>query len=191
LKWLDEISARLAARPAQGLPLDEGMTPSAVLVPLFVAEGELWLLVIRRSPELPHHAGQYAFPGGVREGDDEDDVATALRESREEIGIAAASVIVLGRLNDVRTPTGYRITPVVGAIPYPLKFEPQPAEVEAILPVPLAQLANDAASDPQEAIAKDSMISSPVYHYRGHLVSGATARIIADLLSRLEVPAAP
>ena len=183
--WLDEVRGLLAARPARQLPPGEGLVLSAVLVPLYVAEGQLWVLLTRRNASLPHHAGQYSFPGGVREPGDADDVATALRESREELGIDSATVVVLGRLDDIRTPTGYQIAPVVGAIPYPLSLEPAEEEVEAVVPFPYAYLANPEMVEEQEFVVDGRRVTAPVFHYRGHRVWGATARMLADLVERL------
>ena len=77
--WLEEARRLLAATPVRRKPAGNGLVASAVLVPLYVAAGELWVLPTRRTDTLPKHAGQYAFPGGVRAEGDEDEVATALR----------------------------------------------------------------------------------------------------------------
>ena len=188
MPWFEEVQQRLRARPSHRLAPADGLLLAAVLVPLYVTQGRLWVLLTRRSASLPHHAGQYSFPGGVREADDADDVATALRETREELGIETATVLVLGRLDDLRTPTGYQITPVVGALPYPLSLEPQADEVEAVVPFPYDYLANPATVEEQEFVVDGRRIVTPVFHYRGHRVWGATARMLADLVARLSAP---
>jgi len=163
-----------------------------VLVPLYVAGGSLWVVLTRRSRSLPNHGGQYAFPGGVRQDGDEDEVATALREAGEELGLDPSVVLMLGQLDDVLTPTGFAISPVVGALPYPLVLRPSAEEVEAVVPVPFAYLANPEATETEELVVAGERIASPVFHYRGHRVWGATARIVSDLVSRLSgAPAAP
>ncbi len=185
MAWFDLIGRALAARPVQRQGAVEGLTAAAVLVPLFVADGNLWLLLTRRSDSLPHHAGQVSFPGGAREAGDADDVATALRETHEELGIAPASVVVLGRLNDVRTPTGFVISPVVGALARGWPLRPKRDEVESVVPVPFTTLADPALVEEQELVIGAVRVRSPIFHYRGHRVWGATARIIADLVDRL------
>jgi len=92
------------ARMLTGFPLctidPKGLRPAAVLLPLYMREGEETLLFTRRTEELRHHRGEISFPGGGRQTDDFDLLATALRETEEEMGIRAADVTVLGRLDD-------------------------------------------------------------------------------------------
>ena len=158
---------------------------TAVLVPLDVAAGQLRVLLTRRTDSLPQHAGQLSSPGGAREDGDEDEVATALRETHEELGIAPPVVVVLGQLNDVWTPSGFLISPVVGAIPYPLTVRPASEEAEAVVQVPFTYLANPEALEEQELEIAGERVVSPVYHYRDHRIWGATARILADLVGWL------
>jgi 8-oxo-dGTP pyrophosphatase MutT (NUDIX family) len=80
--WLDDVERRIAARPSRRLTAAGAAARAAVLVPLYVADGQLWLILQRRSAGLSLHAGQLAFPGGMREEADADEVATALREAR-------------------------------------------------------------------------------------------------------------
>jgi 8-oxo-dGTP pyrophosphatase MutT (NUDIX family) len=183
--WLEEVERLLAAAPVLRRPLAKGYVPSAVLVPLYVAAGQLWVLLTRRTDAMPVHAGQVAFPGGVREEADEDEVAAALREAHEEIGLDPSSVVVLGHLNDVQTPTGFLISPVVGAIPFPLKVRPASEEVDAVVQIPFAYLSNPLVVEEQELEIAGEKVVSPVYHYRNHRIWGATARILADLIGRL------
>ena len=183
--WLEEVERLLHASPAIRTPESRGLREGAVLVPLYVAAGELWVLLTRRAGAVADPAGAFAFPGGAREPADEDEVAAALREAHEELGLDPSGVVVLGRLDDVCTPTGYAISPVVGAIPYPLAATPVSAEVEALAPVPFSYLANPEAVEEQEIEVAGETVVSPVYHYRAHRISGATARILADLVGRL------
>ncbi len=163
----------------------DGFMVAAVLVPLYVAAGQLWLLLTRRTDSLTQHGGQVAFPGGVREEGDENEVATALREANEELGLSPSRVVVLGQLDDVWTPSGFLISPVVGAVPYPLTVRPASGEVEAIVQVPFSYLANPEVVEEQELEIAGERVISPIYHYRSHRIWGATARILADLTVRL------
>ena len=185
MSWLEEVEKLLQSRPLLRIGEADGLTRASVLVPLYVAQGELWVLLTRRSDSLPHHAGQIAFPGGAAEDSDADEVATALREAEEEVGIPADKVLVLGYLDDLATPTGFLISPVVGAIPYPFEAKPAEGEVEAVLPVPFSFLSNPEMVEQQVFTVKGDEIVSPVYHYRGQRVWGATARIIEGLVERL------
>jgi len=175
----------LAARPVRLRSPDGGFTRAAVLVPLYVKAGELWLLLTRRSAGLPNHAGQIAFPGGGSEDADEDEIDTALRETQEELGIERAAVMVLGQLDDVVTPTGFVISPIVGALPSPLAVKPSGDEIESVVEIPFHILTNPQLVEYQELMVNGEVVVSPVFHYHGHRVWGATARVIADLVARL------
>ena len=183
--WLEEVERLLAASPIRRRPPADGQASAAVLVPLYVGGGALWVVLTRRSDSLPNHGGQYAFPGGAREDGDEDEVATALREAHEELDVDPSVVVVLGQLDDVWTPSGFVISPVVGALPYPLAVSPSGEEVQTVVPVPLGCVANPEAVETEDLIIGGERISSPVFHYRGHRIWGATARIVSDLVSRL------
>jgi 8-oxo-dGTP pyrophosphatase MutT (NUDIX family) len=112
-------------------------TPASVLVPLVQREHGLTLLLTQRTDHLTDHAGQISFPGGRAEDYDADPVATALRESEEEIGLHRRHVDVLGVLPDYYTGTGYRVTPVVGLVLPPFELTADPSEVAEIFEVPL------------------------------------------------------
>ena len=172
-------------RPVRRIAQAEGMRCGAVLVPLLVASGELWVVLTRRADQLPRHAGQYAFPGGGREPEDSDEVATALRETREELGVDPAAVIVLGHLDDQVTSSDYLISPVVGALPANVELHPASGEVAAVVTLPLGFLARPELVEEQVVTRGGETIISPVLHYRAHRVSGATARIVTDLVERI------
>lgn len=118
--------------------------PAAVLLPLLrgdsiVSSASPWHLLFIRRAEHPHdrHSGEVAFPGGRVDPLDPDPVATALREAEEEIGLAPDQVEVLGQLPAFHTVSGYRVTPVVGLIPWPLALRPDPTEVAEVFTLPL------------------------------------------------------
>lgn len=121
-------------------------TPRAasVLVPLVMREEGVTVLLTQRTQHLSNHAGQVSFPGGSREPDDPSAIATALRESREEIGLDENVVEVIGRLPDYVTGTGFRVAPVVGLVTPPFDLVADAGEVDEIFEVPLAFLMNPA-----------------------------------------------
>lgn len=122
-----------------GVALDDGpKTAAAVLVPLVARPGGLTVLLTQRTAHLKNHAGQISFPGGRCEDVDDGPVATALRESHEEIGLDPSLVDVLGHLDDYVTVTGFTVTPVVGMIRPPFDLTPDPFEVAEVFEVPLS-----------------------------------------------------
>lgn len=115
--------------------------PAAVLAPFFLKAGEPHLLFIKRPEGDYRHAGQIAFPGGKRDPGDRSNVDCALREAHEELGIAPEHVTLLGELDEFDTVvSGFRVSPIVGVIAHPYPFQPEPAEVERIIEVPLSVL---------------------------------------------------
>ena len=142
ITMVTSILARLKDHlPREPAPLDPDpdLVPAGVLVPLFVAAEQFQVLFIQRTLLVKDHRGQIAFPGGVRDPEDAHLLATALRETEEEIGLAPEAVEVLGTLAPVATITGYHITPFVGLIPHPYDFRPSPREVKRLLPLPLEE----------------------------------------------------
>ena len=145
--WLAERLALPVPTSARGLsdgfrlPGREGsLTPAAVLVPVVNRPDGLTVLFTQRSESLPDHPGQISFPGGRVDPEDADEVAAALREAREEVGLPSSNVTVLGRLATYETVTGYFVTPVVGWVEPPFPVVPDPVEVADVFEVPLAFL---------------------------------------------------
>lgn len=137
LEWTTE--------PAE-VRLQDGVDPrsAAVLVPLVVRDTGLTVLLTQRADHLNDHAGQVSFPGGRREPFDRDATATALREAKEEIGLAGERVEILGALPDFLTGTGFCVSPVVGLVHPPFTVQADTFEVAEIFEVPLAFLMDPA-----------------------------------------------
>jgi len=163
-----------------------GRTEAAVLLPVHGWPDEPGLIFTERRADLRRHAGEISFPGGRRDDSDADLVATALREAEEEIALSSASVEVCGALPPAATfVTGYRIHPYVGLIPDPadLDLQPNPAEVETVLAFTLEGLRE--GYEMRRLVRRGVPIHTPTYEVDGHLIWGATARIVGDLLARV------
>jgi 8-oxo-dGTP pyrophosphatase MutT (NUDIX family) len=182
-----EISARLQA--AQKSTRTDGYARgnadaakcAAVLVPLLRQDGEWHLLFTRRTDSVESHKGQVSFPGGACDDGETAPEQTALREAEEEIGLDPRSVRLLGRLHSMLTITSYRVTPIVGVIPWPTVFKPAQAEVARVFTIPLTWLAERSNRWEFNMLGRDHSVI--VYHpFDGEILWGATARMTVDLL---------
>ena len=154
-----------------------------MLVPI-IQRGDLISIGYTLRPEdMPTHAGQISFPGGRRDPVDADLVATALREAEEELGIDPSGVTILGQLDDVPTPVGFVITPLVGWLVEPAPFRIEPREVVEYFEVQLDDLtAPGTFKNRGERDIAGIDYPIPEFHVDDRLIWGATARITQRLL---------
>jgi len=169
--------------PEEAAEMDApGTKDAAVLVPLYPEP--LTAVFTERRADLRRHAGEISFPGGRQDFPDEDLRDCALREAHEEIGLEPMGVELVGALPPVGTlVTGYRIFPFVGLIEPGQTWRPQASEVAQVLEFTLADLI--AGHEMQRLLRKGVPIKTPTYTVDGHLVWGATARIVQLLLERI------
>jgi 8-oxo-dGTP pyrophosphatase MutT (NUDIX family) len=172
----------LLLTPEEAAAMDApGTKDAAVLVPLYP---DLRAVFTERRADLRRHAGEISFPGGRQDHPDEDLRETALREAHEEIGLDPGDVELVGALPPVGTfVTGYRIFPFVGRIQADHVWTPQESEVARVLEFSLADLTR--GHELKRLVRKGVPIKTPTYTVDGHLVWGATARIVQSLLERL------
>ena len=162
-----------------------GRIDAAVLVALYDLDGELHAVFTRRRDDLRRHAGEISFPGGRQDADEEDLRETALRETEEEIGLPRDAVGLAGALTPTPTVvTSYAIYPFVGAIESGRRWRPSATEVAEVLELSLPRLLEGHSR--KRLIRRGVPFRSDVYETGGHLIWGATARIVADLIERLE-----
>jgi 8-oxo-dGTP pyrophosphatase MutT (NUDIX family) len=156
-----------------------------VLVPLYADRtGELHAVFTERRHDLSRHAGEISFPGGRRD-EGEALMQTALREAHEEIGLEPGRVEVIGALEPTPTfVTSYAIYPFVGVISEPeADWVLSHAEVAEVLQLPVRALR--AGAGERRLVRKGIPFRTPTYEVGSHLIWGATARIVSDLLGRL------
>lgn len=190
----DELRRRFADGDGAGTPaapdLSDGETEAAVLVPLFLADGELHAVFTKRREDLRRHPGEISFPGGRRDHPDETLEQTALREAHEEVGLPEDAVELVGTLPPVRTfVTGYVIFPHVGLIEPGHAWDPSPHEVALVMELPLPALLDGYAKRP--VTRRGFTWETETYVVGDHFIWGATARILGDLLARLGPLARP
>jgi 8-oxo-dGTP pyrophosphatase MutT (NUDIX family) len=183
--WLASVRERLAAPPPRRLPPGE-QRPASVLVPLYVQNGELWTLLIKRTDTLPTHRSQIAFPGGALDLG-EDPWRAALREAQEEVGIEREKVLRLGQLDEVESPVGFRVVPCVGAVPFPYEAQPNEAEIAEVFSLPLTAFANPRLVEDRTVRIDGAARHLRIYYVGNRQIWGLTARILQNLLVRLGV----
>jgi 8-oxo-dGTP pyrophosphatase MutT (NUDIX family) len=182
--WMAEVGSRLREQSRTELAGDrEGLRRAGVLVPLFVRDAKLWVLLTRRTESVEHHRGQISFPGGGEEAGDENLYAAALRETEEELAIATDDVIPLGPLSPIVTVTNFYVEPYVAAVPQPYVWRPAEAEIAEVIEAPLATLMDPAILEQKPMPGREGMIL--FYHFGPHVIWGATAKILSELLAAL------
>jgi len=158
---------------------------AAVLVPLYECDGELRVVLTKRSDSVGNHKGEIAFPGGGVEECDLDCAATALREAQEEIGLLGSDVRIIGRLDDVITISDYHVTAYVGVIDpvrAPYAWLPQVDEVAEVLEVPVAHLL-DASNLIEFPVERNGVqVMREGYRFGEHVIWGATGRMLKNFL---------
>lgn len=162
----------------------DALREAAVLIAL-TDRPEPGVILTQRPQWLRSHGGQVAFPGGKIEHEDNDAVAAALREAREEIGLDPRDVIVAGLSDPYHAASGFRITPVVAVIPPDLAFEPDPNEVEAWFEVPIDHLFDLANYSFQHAHWQGRRRGYYDMMWGERRIWGVTAGIIVNLAQRL------
>lgn len=179
--WASDLRSRLRLG-ARTLAEQRGERRAAVLIPL-VRKGKNTpeVLLVRRSRALRAHPGQYAFPGGTTEPGDSSLVATAVREAGEEIGLGVDEVTILGRLPDVRTPTGYLISPFIGLVEPARPLQPSSPEIAFVLHVPTEYIVRAEAFTTVRRRARGLLFTGDALVWDGHEVWGATARMLLAL----------
>ncbi|MFD1803358.1 CoA pyrophosphatase [Mixta tenebrionis] len=177
---LDNFLTRFQLQPPLPAPAIPARRQAAVLVPI-VAHPQPGLLLTRRSPRLRKHAGQVAFPGGMRDAEDASLHVTALREAQEEIGLQPQQARIIGTLPAVSSSTGFQVTPVVAIIPPHLSWQPNADEVDAIFEMPLQEALRLARYAPLDIHRGGLRHRVWLSWYQDYFVWGMTAGIIRQL----------
>ena len=158
---------------------------AAVLILFYPKDGELYVLLTKRTEDVEHHKGQISFPGGSQDDVDSDLVVTALRECEEEIGLPRGQVDVLGIFDEYETPSGFAITPVIACVDALPLLKPHAAEVADILEVPLALFLDKKNERVEQRTPRGVPIDVYFYKFGEHEIWGATAAILRSFLLSL------
>jgi 8-oxo-dGTP pyrophosphatase MutT (NUDIX family) len=183
-----ELRARVSAvlrRPRRVFgPSDR--VPAAVLVLFVYRDGVPSLVFGKKTEGVPHHKGQFSFPGGVVQSSDASAIDAALREAREEIGLEPGAVEVLGLFDDVPTTvTNFVITPVLGLAVGEPAFRPDGREIERVIEIPLGHLLRPDAFRVEQWEREGVRRPVVFVAYGEDVVWGTTGRILRELLDGL------
>ena len=154
---------------------------ACVLIPLIRSKQGWSLLLTRRSENLAAHSGQIAFPGGaVEDGESLQDAA--VREAEEEVGIPAASVELIGRLDDLITNSGFLVAPFVGVVNEPIDYVIQAGEVVEAFEVPLDALLDSHKPEVRYVSFRNVRVPAYFYPYKQYEIWGLTGRMLKSFL---------
>jgi 8-oxo-dGTP pyrophosphatase MutT (NUDIX family) len=185
-----EAQLRMAPQPRGGWKpgfAPDQARPAAALLLLFPVEGRAVILLTKRSPHLPAHAGQVSLPGGaVDPGESIEDAA--LREAEEEVGLARSAVGLVGRLTPLHIPvSGFVLHPVVGVAAARPPMRPEPGEVDRIIEAPVAHVLDPARHHRVQRAIGAYEFEMPYFDLDGEQVWGATAMVLAEFAAVLGV----
>ncbi|GHU28329.1 hypothetical protein AGMMS50256_10290 [Betaproteobacteria bacterium] len=190
---LDRLRSLLSRQATHAEPIVEtgaeqgSLVAASVLFPIVLHESGPTVLLTQRTEHLRDHPGQISFPGGRVEANDPSPEHTALRETKEEIGLASRHIEIIGFLPEYQTGTGYRITPVVGFLTPPFELRPDPSEVAEIFEVPLSFLLNPANHQRHSREYMGKTRHFFAIPYGRHFIWGATAGIIVSLARAMAI----
>ena len=181
---LDVVAPRRWPRALQD-KLTDDLIPAAVMIPIIRRADALTVLLTERSPDLKHHAGQISFPGGRMDPGDSDILATAMRETEEEVGIVPSDVEIVGYLKPNATVTGYAVPPVIALVELQRELVIDPVEVKLAFEVPLPFLLDRNNQRTSEREFMGTMVPVAEFNYGRHRIWGATAAMLIEFRSFL------
>ncbi len=181
---IDFIQQRISSHRRRTVE-NNSLVRSAVLVPFVKTNNELSLLFTKRTDTVERHKGQISFPGGVEDKNDDSPVATALRESFEEIGVPPASVKIFGLLSDLQTPSRFLVTPVIGYVERLPALCISKDEVAEVLMIPFAEFFDASKRRSEIRMREGEKIEIFFYDVWKEPIWGATGNIIKELIDLL------
>lgn len=183
-KLYDHIQTTLSNRKQRSFIYKKGpSTPAAVLIPLFFYNSQAHILFTKRTTTVGTHKGQISFPGGRKDKTDPDLEYTALRESREEVGLAEKDVNILGQTDQFLTNTEFLVTPFVGTFQAPYKYTPNADEIEKLIEVPLIHLLDEKIFKMQKIKRYGFNWNIHYYYFNEDIIWGVTGFLLSNFLS--------
>ncbi len=184
ITFLNDLKKRLDLHTVRKI-LQENLRPASVFMLFMKKEEEPHILLTKRTEKVKDHKGQISFPGGAYDDEDGDLLATAYRETFEEVGIPESDIEYLGRFDDYVSISGYRVSTFVGSVKYPVEYDLNEHEIDEHIEVPFS-IFSRMEFDRVERFNIDG-VEHTVYYYihEGHEIWGLTARIITDFVKKV------
>jgi len=183
-QFKDIVRSRLLNRKPRILEYP-GYMPAAVMILFMIKDGETHVLLTRRSDKVKTHKGEMSFPGGGYDDKDGDILATAYRETEEEVGISKEQIEYLGRFDDYISIFGFHVTPLVGAIEYPVSYVFNEDEIDDYTEAPISLFVERKYDKIQYVTYNDRQYKVYHYFYEDHEIWGLTARILTDFAEEI------
>jgi 8-oxo-dGTP pyrophosphatase MutT (NUDIX family) len=163
--------------------LDDDSKSKFAAVMIIIFGNEPMLLMTERPKTMNHHAGEISFPGGTWQKDDGDLLGTAIRETREELGIEISKSMIIGQLNTVTTlNSGFKITPFIAILDELPTIIPN-SEIASVLTIPLFSLLKTIEDDKDPS--HKSILEMYTFKFQNHLIWGASARMLKQILVKI------
>lgn len=177
----DLLTDRLSNYAPKQLALD--YPEAGILVPITDNQRDPEMIFTLRSSNLKTHRGQVAYPGGKRDPEDTSLIATALRETHEEIGLPPDQVKVIAPLSQVMSLHRILVTPYVGVVPGDHPLEPNPHEIESVFRVPISWFLEDRRERTDTLSFLNSTLYVPCYRWERYQIWGLSAVVLVDFLN--------
>lgn len=183
---LEKLRSRLPAletHPITDKHLQANSLDAAVLAAFTRGGMEPELILTRRSNIMRSHAGEVALPGGKIEPGDQNLIATALRESQEEIGLRAQDVELIGQIEAMHSRQGVKVQPIIGLVDRGLVLKPCSAELDAVFKVPVSVFYDRSALTTHSFTMNDNLVEMTAFKFQEFTIWGLTAAMIVSILN--------
>ncbi|MDE1770023.1 MAG: CoA pyrophosphatase [Thaumarchaeota archaeon] len=162
--------------------LDDSKSKLAAVM-IIIFGNEPMLLMTERPKTMNHHAGEISFPGGTWNKKDGDLLVTAIRETREELGMEIPRSMVIGQLKTVTTlNSGFKIAPFIAILDKLPTIVPN-SEIASVLRIPLSPLLKTIEDDKDPS--HKSILEMYTFKFEDHLIWGASARMLKQILAKI------